>query len=182
MCVVDNPALYYHSHAMNDFNIDSTLKQAFFRFNIKNEINCDRSTFSIQVFQQCDVLGSYRYRDQSRVFEPDQFNIVLLNESSGEFVTACFGSSFLFSLHVEDVVLPPGDYIVMIDPIWNEKSERNPLNKQVLIDIYAPQQLNLQQVQNYEGLEIFANCIRHAAITLSKEEQQVRYLEDRPDY
>ena len=40
----------------------------------------------------------------------------------GEFVKARFGSRFMFSLENKDVVLPPSDYVLMVDPIWDEST------------------------------------------------------------
>ena len=45
----------------------------------------------------------------------------------------------MFSLLNQQVRLEPGKYIFMIDPVWNSSAETNPLYKDVLIDIYAPE-------------------------------------------
>jgi hypothetical protein len=41
-------------------------------------------------------------------------------KEDGKFVQAVFGGSFNFSLELNmNVVLQPGNYVFMIDPIWN---------------------------------------------------------------
>ena len=54
-----------------------------------------------------------------------------------EFVKARFGSRFMFSIENKDLILSPGEYILMVDPIWDKSSEFNPAYKDVLIDIYS---------------------------------------------
>jgi len=62
--------------------------------------------------------------DAKEGFWPSQFN-VMLYKSDGTFVKSKCGSDFLFSLDNRDVVLTPGDYIVMVDPIWNQQTIRD---------------------------------------------------------
>ena len=59
-------------------------------------------------------------------------------KANGEFVEAAFGSDFMFSLTMEKVVLTPGEYVFMIDPIWNSSAQLDGRYRDVLIDIYAP--------------------------------------------
>ena len=59
---------------------------------------------------------------------------------SGEFLKANFGNSFMQSLGNKDLTLAPDDYVIMIDPIWNESVRHDPSEfMKVLIDIYAPE-------------------------------------------
>ena len=57
--------------------------------------------------------------------------------SGGEFVKGKFGSRFKFSLSTinNDLVLPPGDYVIMVDPLWNEAAQGK--FKEVMLDIYS---------------------------------------------
>ena len=44
------------------------------------------------------------------------------------------------SLGNKDLTLAPDDYVIMIDPIWNESVRHDPSEfMKVLIDIYAPE-------------------------------------------
>ena len=47
--------------------------------------------------------------------------------SGGEFIKGKFGSKFKLSLSTvnNDLVLPPGDYVIMVDPLWNETIEND---------------------------------------------------------
>ena len=49
----------------------------------------------------------------------------MLMREDGEFITACFGRDFFLMLQSEDLVLAPGTYCVMVDPIWNEIAKIN---------------------------------------------------------
>lgn len=64
------------------------------------------------------------------------FNIVL-GKADGTFVKADVGDDFLFYLENENVSLTAGEYIVMIDPIWNSKAKQDKLYKDIHIDIYS---------------------------------------------
>ena len=43
----------------------------------------------------------------------------------------------------ENLTLKPGKYVVMIDPLWNETTENDPMYREVLLDIYAPESVDL---------------------------------------
>ena len=94
------------------------MPQAFFTFTLAKEIRFEKEAFAISVSQQGNRLGSYRLKDSKKKFEPSQFNI-LLGKTDGTFAKANFGSEFMFSLDNEDLNLTAGEYIMMIDPIWN---------------------------------------------------------------
>ena len=57
----------------------------------------------------------------------------------GKFLKATFGSRFMFSLENKDLVLPAGDYVIMIDPIWDISAKNDKAYRDVLIDIYGPE-------------------------------------------
>lgn len=60
----------------------------------------------------------------------------------GTFVQAAFGRHLMFSLNLrQDVDLIPGNYIIMIDPIWDISTHLHEDFKNILIDIYAPLQV-----------------------------------------
>ena len=70
----------------------------------------------------------------------------------GEFIHGRFGSGFTFSLLTEKIVLKPGKYIIMVDPIWNKSAKNDQLYKDVLIDIYCPESVTLDQVEDERGM------------------------------
>ena len=115
------------------------------------------------------------------MFKESQFNIVLMTES-GEFVNARFGSRFTFSLLNGKTMLKPGKYIFMIDPLWNETIENDDMYREVLVDIYAPEAVNLDQVEDAKGIKYLEKALKHAAKTLTPEDSKQFYLEDNEDY
>jgi hypothetical protein len=129
---------YKHSVAFHDFTDDqSPSPQTFFTFTLDRDINFLKEGFAISVSQQGNRLGSYRLKDPEKKFEPSQFNI-LLGKTNGTFSKANFGSEFMFSLTNEDLNLTAGEYVIMIDPIWNASAKADLEYKKIYIDIYAP--------------------------------------------
>lgn len=75
--------------------------------------------------QQGDRLGKYRLDNKIQAFKPSQFNVMLLTQD-GEFVKANFGSSFMQSLLNDEFTLAPGNYVAMVDPIWDSSANNDP--------------------------------------------------------
>lgn len=179
ICVEFDENKYFHSKTIADFNDkseDDQEYQAFFRFDLKKSVRFDRDCFAISVFQQGDRLGQYRLCNETTKFKPSQFNIVLMKEC-GEFVKANFGSAFMHSLLNDETTLTEGSYCLMIDPIWHSSAENDPQEfKRVLVDIYAPEEVYLDEVDSEEGLELLARSFKHASQTLSPDSKRVRYL------
>ena len=40
----------------------------------------------------------------------------------------------------------------MIDPIWNSTVENDPQYKEVVVDVYAPDSVNLSQLDDTQGM------------------------------
>ena len=118
---------------------------------------------------------NYRQKDPRKLFEASNFNIVLMTER-GEFVHGRFGSGFAFSLLNDNIVLKPGKYIIMVDPLWNESVENDQLYKEVLIDIYCPESVSIDQVEDKRGMEYFAAALKHHARVLAPLEAREHYL------
>ena len=57
--------------------------------------------------------------------------------SQGEFINACFGGRFMYSLMNEEVDLEAGNYVFMVDPIWDESANLSEDFKEVLVDVYG---------------------------------------------
>lgn len=102
--------------------------------------------------------------------------------AKGEFVGARYGNRFTFSLLNDNVILQPGKYVIMIDPIWNETTENDVMYREVLVDVYAPETVVLDQVEDAKGIEYLEKALKHAARTKTPEEEKQYYLEDNPDY
>ena len=108
--------------------------------------------FAISVSQQGDRLGTYRLKDEARKFESSSFNIIL-GKADGTFVKYDVGKDFLLSLKLEETQLAAGDYILMIDPIWNSKASQDKLYKDIHIDIYGTHVVDLEPVDDHTGME-----------------------------
>lgn len=139
---------YFHSGTFYDFTNDNTaLPPAWFKFTLPASVDYKKDVFTISVSQQGDRLGRYRLSDESKKFEASMFNIVL-GKADGTFVKADVGDDFLFYLENENVSLTPGEYIVMIDPIWNSKAKQDKLYKDIHIDIYSTHQVELEPIDD----------------------------------
>jgi hypothetical protein len=64
----------------------------------------------------------------------------MLMTASGEWVGATHGGaySFNYSLLLKEGTLAPGEYVVLVDPTWNDAAEFDPNYKKVLVDVYSP--------------------------------------------
>ena len=59
-----------------------------------------------------------------------------------------FGSDFNLSLTNDDITLMPGNYMVMIDPLWNDSANLSGKFKEILVDIYAAENVMIDQVDD----------------------------------
>ena len=100
----------------------------------------------------------------------------------GEFINGRYGSDFTFSLLTEKIVLKPGKYIIMVDPMWNKSAENDRLYREVLVDIYCPEAVALDQVEDARGMQYFAAALKHHARELSPPDAREHYLQENPDY
>ena len=86
-----------------------------------------------------------------------------MNERTGEYINSCFGSRFMYSLMNKDIMLQPDSYVFMVDPIWHESAEFDPSYREVLIDVYAPEVLDIEPVDDYDGLKVLERAFKDAA-------------------
>jgi hypothetical protein len=66
----------------------------------------------------------------------------MLMSPEGKWIGATHGGneSFNFSLLLREGFLLPGTYIVQVDPSWNDSANFHKDYKNVMVDIYCPQQ------------------------------------------
>lgn len=88
----------------------------------------------------------------------------------------------MYSLLNEQVDLEKGSYVFMIDPIWNESAEHNEDYKEVLVDVYAPENVDLEPVDDQMGMMFLASALKDAANKKAPEESRSHHLEEDPDY
>ena len=118
------------------------MPQAFFSFTLTKAVDFNTHAFAISVLQQGERLKNYRQKDPQKMFQASQFNIVLMTDK-GKFINARFGSRFTFSLLNQKVKLQPGKYIIMVDPLWNQTILNDDMYREVLVDVYAPEQVTI---------------------------------------
>lgn len=106
----------------------------------------------------------------------------MLMTEKGEFITANFGSRFSFSCLNEKINLNAGKYIIMIDPLWNDTVDNDDMYREVLIDIYGPEGVNLDPVEDARGMQYLANALKHAAKNRAPVDSRQTYLEENEDY
>lgn len=149
VCVENNDQKYVHSQLYHSFGAkdESPMPQAFFSFTLHRAVDFNTHAFAISVMQQGNRLGCYRMKEAGRRFDPANFNIILMT-AAGEFINARFGNRFMFSLLNQKISLRPGKYVFMIDPIWNSTTANSPLFEEVLVDVYAPDAVNLTQLDD----------------------------------
>jgi hypothetical protein len=70
----------------------------------------------------------------------------------------------------------------MIDPVWNETADNSADFRQVLVDVYGPEAVNLTQIEDNVGIQYLVRALKYAAINLSPEDTHQTYLEENEDY
>ena len=77
--------------------------------------------------------------------------------------------------------MPPGTYIIMIDPFWKEQTVNNDHQySDVLIDIYSPAQVYVELMDYDLGFSYFVRACKDAAITMSPIKPREYYLQSSP--
>jgi hypothetical protein len=146
------------------------MPQAFFRFTLQQEIDSSELVFAISCQQQGERLKNYRLKDESKIFKPSDFNVMLM-KADGEYVGAKYGRRFMFSFLNDEMVLQPGEYIFMVDPIWNSSADLHEDFKKVMISIYAPEQIEIVPISDRDGLRYLVTGLKNAAMTKVPEEK-----------
>ena len=139
-------------------------KTVYLSFSVDKFINLHEQSFSVSVCQQGDRLGKCRPTTRSDRFEPTTYSIVLLS-SEGELIDAGFDNrcQFFYSLQTKRPILDKGNYIIIIDAIWNKSAHFDPQYKHTLVDLYGPQIYNLQEIQEDEAMKALEKALKAAA-------------------
>ena len=70
----------------------------------------------------------------------------------------------MISLENKDLAqIPAGDYIVMVDPIWDESVKNDKEYREIMIDVFCPLTISLGEVDRDFGWEIFQGALKHYA-------------------
>jgi hypothetical protein len=81
------------------------------------------------------------------------------------------------------VVLTPGEYIVMVDPIWNASASSDKLHKNVLVDVYCQDRIEIEPIDDNTGMKALELILKNFAQNMSGNDVRNYYLRDSlPDY
>jgi hypothetical protein len=88
----------------------------------------------------------------------------------GEYVQGAWGGHFqyFYSLVDHKGTIPSGNYIILVDPSWNNSASQHPDYKKVLIDIYCPEQVMINTIPNDRGVPLVEQIMRTFALDHSK--------------
>ena len=70
----------------------------------------------------------------------------------------------------------------MIDPLWNVTVDNDEMYREVLVDVYSPVEVELNQVEDEKGFEYLAKALKWAAKNMSPVESRQTYLQENEDY
>jgi len=85
-------------------------------------------------------------------------------------------------LHNKDVVLTPGEYIVMIDPIWNSVASTDKLYKDVLVGIYSKDLIEIEPVDDNTGMKALALMLKNFAYNMKADAREYYLKDSNPEY
>jgi len=94
----------------------------------------------------------------------------MLMTERGEYVQGAWGGHFqyLYSLVDHKGTIPAGNYIILVDPSWNDSARQHPDYKKVLIDIYCPEQVMINTIPNDKGVPLVEKIMKTFALDRSK--------------
>ena len=88
----------------------------------------------------------------------------------------------MFSLTNNDLNLTPGEYVVMIDPIWNQTASNDRRYKEILIDIYSSVEIEITPIDDKSGLQYLEQMLKFIAKNVCPPSAKEYYLSENPDY
>ena len=82
-----------------------------------------------------------------------------------------------------DLQLQPGDYDLMVDPLWNESADKHPEYKKVLVEIYSICDTTIVPISHESGMDALVTALKDIAINKTSDEEKVKSWTDyMPDY
>jgi len=73
--------------------------------------------------------------------------------------------------------------VVAVDASWNETAEKNRLYKEIVFDVYAPEQMTVSKVANDYGWNVMTKTLKKLAQNWSEKNNQRKfYLAKNEDY
>lgn len=81
----------------------------------------------------------------------------------GRWIKGNKSDKFLSSLVVDNSILEPGKYVIMVSPIWNEESNQSPEHKQIFVEVLSTQQLSFKKLDADFGYNVLAESLKGLA-------------------
>lgn len=108
------------------------------------------------------------------------FSIVLVHES-GEYVKGYCEQDFNNCMYSIDLktVLQPGKYTLVVDAIWNETTKKDELYRNIVVDIYCPEELRIARVNTDSGFRMLSKSLGNLA---QKSQTKKFYLSNDEEY
>ena len=194
LCANADPDRYEHKQSIYDFYHTDHEQSgrsfgkelAFYEMELTKEIDCTKNSFAITVSQHGDKLGTHRLNDEKLRYDEILCTILLIDNETGCLVKAINDWRFNLSLEINDRVLKPGTYTIVIDPIWNEFALKNPEYQKITVSTYTLNGVisRFQLATNFDMLfELLAHSFKNFVKQNRCKSGQTNYGKDRfPEY
>jgi hypothetical protein len=83
------------------------------------------------------------------------------------------------SLNNENVKLTPGEYIVVVDAIWHASASQDTLHKNVLVDIYCQDRIEIEPIDDNAGMIALATMLKNFAQNMTGDDVRKYYLRNK---
>ena len=106
-------------------------------------------------------MGKYRLKNSA--FKPSSFNIVLMSEE-GKWIKGSRSDSFLSSLVIDDSILEPGRYVVMVSPNWNDEASQSEEHKQIFFEALCSEKIRFKLLDSQLGYNVLHIAMKGLAL------------------
>ena len=107
----------------------------------------------------------------------------MLMKEEGKFVRGFFGyNRFMTSLTNCEFSLEPGNYVVLVDPMWEECSSLDDGFRKILVQVFAHEKFALTRMDPDAGMQVLVEALKHCAQHLSPEKERSTYLVEYEGY
>lgn len=59
--------------------------------------------------------------------------------------------------------MTPGEYIVMVDPIWNDSASQDKLYKKILVDVCCRNRIEIEPIDDNTGMKALELMLKNFA-------------------
>jgi hypothetical protein len=94
----------------------------------------------------------------------------------GEWIKGSRSDTFLSSLVVDDSVLEPGRYVVMVGPNWNEEANQSEEHKQIFFEALSSAKIRFKLLEPEYGYSVLHNAL--TGLALGQPESERKYYKE----